>query len=52
MCRASERELGSTREYLRSLIGEHDAAQEEMKAANEEALSSNEELLKPPNEGQ
>ncbi len=39
-----EKELASTREYLRSLIAEQDAAQEKMKAANEEILSSNEEL--------
>ena len=39
-----ERELASTREHLRALIEEHEAAQEEMKAANEEVLSSNEEL--------
>jgi two-component system CheB/CheR fusion protein len=39
-----ERELASTREYLRTLIAEHEAAQEEMKAASEETLSSNEEL--------
>jgi PAS domain S-box-containing protein len=39
-----ERELASTREQLRTLISEHEVAQEEMKAANEEILSSNEEL--------
>src|SRR5439155_522071 len=39
-----ERELAATREHLRSLIAEHETAQEEMKAANEEILSSNEEL--------
>ncbi len=39
-----QRELVSTREYLRNLIAEHETAQEEMKAANEEVLSSNEEL--------
>jgi two-component system CheB/CheR fusion protein len=39
-----ERELASTRDYLRSLIAEHETAQEEMKAANEEILSANEEL--------
>ena len=39
-----ERELASTREHLRSMIAEHETAQEEMKAANEEILSSNEEL--------
>ncbi len=39
-----ERELASMREYMRSLISEHEAAQEEMKVASEETLSSNEEL--------
>lgn len=39
-----ERELAATREHLRSLVAEHETAQEEMKAANEEILSSNEEL--------
>ena len=39
-----ERELAEARDQLRVLIGEHDAAREEMKAANEEILSSNEEL--------
>ena len=39
-----ERELASTRENLRALIAEHEAAQQETKAANEEVLSSNEEL--------
>ncbi|MEO7141980.1 MAG: CheR family methyltransferase, partial [Bryobacteraceae bacterium] len=39
-----QRELTSTREYMRSLIAEHEIVQEEMKAAGEEALSSNEEL--------
>jgi two-component system CheB/CheR fusion protein len=39
-----QRELTSTREHLRSLIAEHETAQEEMKTANEEILSSNEEL--------
>ncbi len=39
-----EKELVSAREYMRTLIAEHEAAQEEMKAASEEALSSNEEL--------
>jgi two-component system CheB/CheR fusion protein len=38
------RELTATREYLSSLIGEHETAQEEMKAAHEEILSSSEEL--------
>ena len=37
-------ELASARENLRTLIAEHETAQEEMKAANEEILSSNEEL--------
>ena len=39
-----ERELSATREQLRALISDHEAANEEMKAANEEILSSNEEL--------
>jgi two-component system CheB/CheR fusion protein len=39
-----QRELAATREYLSSLIGEHETAQEEMKAAHEEILSSSEEL--------
>jgi two-component system CheB/CheR fusion protein len=39
-----ERELTATREYLSSLIGEHETAQEQMKAAHEEILSSSEEL--------
>ena len=39
-----ERELGTTRDHLRTMIAEHESAQEEMKAANEEILSSNEEL--------
>lgn len=40
----SEQELVSLREHLRTLVSEHEAAQEEMKAANEEIQSSNEEL--------
>ncbi|HTC33779.1 MAG TPA: chemotaxis protein CheB [Bryobacteraceae bacterium] len=39
-----ERELAATREYLSSLIAEHETAQEQMKAAHEEILSSSEEL--------
>lgn len=39
-----ERELAAAREYLRSLIADHEAAEEEMTASNEEILSSNEEL--------
>jgi two-component system CheB/CheR fusion protein len=39
-----ERELAATREYLASLIADHETAQEEMKAAHEEILSSSEEL--------
>jgi two-component system CheB/CheR fusion protein len=39
-----ERELEATREYLSSLIADHETAQEEMKAAHEEILSSSEEL--------
>jgi two-component system CheB/CheR fusion protein len=37
-------ELASTRDYLQSLIGQHDAANEELRSANEEILSSYEEL--------
>jgi two-component system CheB/CheR fusion protein len=36
--------LAATREYLGSLIADHETAQEEMKAAHEEILSSSEEL--------
>jgi two-component system, chemotaxis family, CheB/CheR fusion protein len=39
-----ERELAATREYLGSLIADHETSQEEMKAAHEEILSSSEEL--------
>jgi two-component system, chemotaxis family, CheB/CheR fusion protein len=39
-----ERELAATREYLSTLIADHETAQEEMKAAHEEILSSSEEL--------
>jgi PAS domain S-box-containing protein len=39
-----ERELASTREHLRAVITEYEAAQDEMKTANEEILSSNEEM--------
>jgi two-component system CheB/CheR fusion protein len=39
-----ERELGSTREYMQSILEENEATNEELKAANEEILSSNEEL--------
>jgi two-component system CheB/CheR fusion protein len=38
------RELQTTREYLQSIIEEHEATNEELKSANEEILSSNEEL--------
>ena len=37
-------ELGAAREYLRGVIEQHDASNEELKCANEEVLSSNEEL--------
>ena len=37
-------ELGAAREYLRGIIEQHDASNEELKCANEEVLSSNEEL--------
>ncbi len=39
-----QRELGETREYLRSLSEQYEAHSEELRAANEEARSSNEEL--------
>ncbi len=39
-----ERELASTKDYLRSSIEEREAANEELRAANEELLSGNEEL--------
>jgi two-component system CheB/CheR fusion protein len=39
-----EHELAATREYLASVVAEHETAQEEMKAAHEEILSSSEEL--------
>lgn len=39
-----KRELTSTREYLRSILEDHEATYEELKAANEEVLSANEEL--------
>jgi len=39
-----EQELTSTKDYLQSIIEEHEAANEELKSANEEILSSNEEL--------
>jgi len=39
-----EQELATTREFLRTLIAEHEAVQEEMRAAGEESLANNEEL--------
>ncbi len=39
------RELDATRDYLQSIVEEHEAAREEMKSAHEEALSVNEEFL-------
>jgi len=39
-----EQELATTREFLRTLIAEHEAVQEEMQAASEESLANNEEL--------
>lgn len=39
-----KQELGSTKEYLQSLIEEQEATNEELRAANEEIQSSNEEL--------
>src|SRR6202034_594692 len=38
------RELAQTREYLRTVMEQHEAATEELRAANEEARSANEEL--------
>ncbi|MBI2685902.1 MAG: PAS domain S-box protein [Acidobacteria bacterium] len=40
----AQRELGQMRDYLRKVIEQHEAANEELRAANEEARSSNEEL--------
>jgi two-component system, chemotaxis family, CheB/CheR fusion protein len=40
----AQRELAQTRDYLRQVVEQHDAATEELRAANEEARSSNEEL--------
>ena len=37
-------ELSATKEYLRSVLEEHDAGREELRSANEEIQSSNEEL--------
>jgi two-component system CheB/CheR fusion protein len=37
-------ELTATKEYLRTVLEEHDAGREELRAANEEVQSSNEEL--------
>jgi two-component system CheB/CheR fusion protein len=37
-------ELAATKEYLQSIIAEHERANEELQSANEENLSSNEEL--------
>jgi two-component system, chemotaxis family, CheB/CheR fusion protein len=37
-------ELAATKEYLRTVLEEHDAGREELRAANEEVQSSNEEL--------
>lgn len=39
-----QRELDSTRHYIKSMADEHNAAQEELKASQEELLSSNEEF--------
>src|SRR5262249_59432177 len=38
------RKLHATREYLRSVIEQHEAYAEELQSANQELLSSNEEL--------
>jgi two-component system CheB/CheR fusion protein len=37
-------ELDATRQYIRTMAGEHSTAQEELKASQEELLSSNEEF--------
>ena len=39
-----QQELAATREYLQSLVEEHESASEELKSASEELLSANEEL--------
>ncbi len=39
-----KQELTATKEYLQSVIGEHERTNEELQSANEEILSSNEEL--------
>ena len=39
-----EQELAATREYMESLVGDQDRANEELNAANEELVSGNEEL--------
>ncbi|CAN5757449.1 hypothetical protein BH18ACI4_BH18ACI4_17640 [soil metagenome] len=39
-----QQELAATREYMHSLIEQHEAANEELQSANEENQSSNEEL--------
>ncbi|MCE9612026.1 MAG: PAS domain-containing protein [Chthoniobacter sp.] len=39
-----QQELLATKEYLQSVLGEHERGHEELQSANEEILSSNEEL--------
>jgi two-component system CheB/CheR fusion protein len=39
-----KQELASTREYLRSIVEDHEVTYEKLKAANEEVLSANEDL--------
>jgi two-component system CheB/CheR fusion protein len=39
-----QKELSQTKEYLQTIIEEHESAIEELKTANEEIMSSNEEL--------
>jgi len=41
---ALEHELAETRDYLQSVLEQHDAANEELQASNEEVQSANEEL--------
>lgn len=43
-CADLERELEATRSYLRTIIEDHEATNEELQSAHEEILSSNEEL--------
>jgi two-component system, chemotaxis family, CheB/CheR fusion protein len=42
--RELQHELDATKDYLQSVIGNHEASNEELRSANEEILSANEEL--------